>query len=75
MAKVLRDHAQFRLFFFGHAFSLIGDRITFVALPVAVLATGAGATEVGLVAAATTVPFLAFPLVAGVIADRTSRRR
>ena len=74
MPEVLRDHPQFRLFFFGQALSQIGDRITIVALPFAVLATGAGPAEVGLVVAATTLPFLLFSLVAGVIADRTSRR-
>lgn len=74
MPKVLRDHPQFRRFFFGQALSMVGDRITLVALPFAVLATGAGAAEVGFVIAATTVPFLLFSLVAGVIADRTSRR-
>jgi predicted MFS family arabinose efflux permease len=39
-----------------------------------VLATGAGAAEVVLVIGATTLPFLLFSLVAGVIADRTNRR-
>lgn len=74
VAAVLRENAQFRLFFLGQALSQVGDRITLVALPFAVLATGAGAAEVGLVIAATTLPFLLFSLVAGVIADRTSRR-
>ncbi len=74
MPQVLRDHPQFRLFFVGQALSQVGDRITLVALPFAVLATGAGAAEVGLVVAATTLPFLLFSLVAGVVADRTSRR-
>ncbi len=71
---VLREQRQFRLLFIGQALSGIGDRITFIALPFAVLATGAGATEVGLVAAATTLPFFVFSLVAGVIADRANRR-
>jgi MFS family permease len=71
---VLREQPQFRLLFAGQALSALGDRITFVALPFAVLATGAGATEVGLVIGATTLPFLLFSLVAGVIADRANRR-
>lgn len=71
---VLREQPQFRLLFVGQALSGFGDRVTMVALPFAVLATGAGATEVGLVAAATTVPFFVFSLVAGVIADRADRR-
>src|SRR4051794_33969279 len=74
MPAVLREHRQFRLLFFGQALSRIGDRITFVALPFAVLETGAGATEVGLVAAATTIPFFLFSLAAGVWADRVDRR-
>jgi MFS family permease len=74
LPAVLREHPQFRLLFVGQALSGFGDRITFVALPFAVLAAGGGAAEVGLVAAATTLPFLLFSLVAGVIADRVNRR-
>jgi predicted MFS family arabinose efflux permease len=72
---VLRDEAQFRLLFAGQALSVIGDRLTFVVLPFAVLSTGGGLKEVGLVAAATTVPFVLFTLAAGVWADRLDRRR
>jgi MFS family permease len=72
---VLREEPQFRRLFLGQALSLVGDRVTTVVLPFAVLASGGGATEVGLVAAAQFVPFLAFGLVAGVAADRTDRRR
>jgi MFS family permease len=53
----------------------VGDRLTFVALPFAVLATGGGLAEVGFVAGAMTVPFLVFTLAAGVWADRLDRRR
>ena len=74
LPAVLREHHQFRLLFAGQSLSLIGDRITFVALPFAVLATGGDAGEVGLVIGATTLPFLLFSLVAGVIADRADRR-
>jgi MFS family permease len=74
LPAVLRDHRQFRLLFAGQSLSLIGDRITFVALPFAVLATGVGAAEVGFVIGATTLPFLLFSLVAGVVADRLDRR-
>ena len=71
---VLRDNGQFRLLFIGQSLSGLGDRITFVALPFAVLAAGGHATEVGLVAGATTLPFLLFSLIAGVVADRMNRR-
>lgn len=43
-------------------------------LPFAVLASGGGVTEVGIVAGAQTVPFLVFSLAAGVWADRLDRR-
>jgi MFS family permease len=72
---VLRDEPQFRRLFAGQALSVIGDRLTFVALPFAVLASGGGLAEVGLVAGATTLPFVVFTLAAGVWADRLDRRR
>lgn len=71
---MLREVPQFRLLFAGLSFSAIGDRITFVALPFAVIETGGGAAEVGLVAGATTLPFFLFSLAAGVLADRLDRR-
>src|SRR3954466_1337714 len=74
MPAVLREQPQFRLLFWGQALSIIGDRGTFVAMPFAVLAAGRGTKEVGLVAAAQTLPFLVFSLAAGVWADRIDRR-
>jgi MFS family permease len=71
---VLRDEPQFRLLFAGQALSVVGDRVSFIAFPFAVLASGGGLGEVGLVAAATSLPFLLFSLVAGVVADRRDRR-
>ena len=72
--EVLRAEAQFRLLFAGQALSVIGDRITMVALPFAVLAAGGGLTEVSYVAGAQALPFFAFSLLAGVVADRRDRR-
>lgn len=72
---VLREEPQFRLLFWGHALSMLGDRITFVALPFAVLSIGGGAGEVGLVIGATTIPFAVFSLLGGVWADRLPRHR
>ena len=72
---VLRDEPQFRLLFLGQALSVIGDRITMVALPFAVLSVGGGATQVGFVAAAQFLPFALLSLVAGVVADRLERKR
>lgn len=75
LPAVLREEPQFRRLFLGQALSIVGDRVTSVVLPFAVLAAGGGATEVGLVAAAQFVPFLVLGLVAGAIADRGDRRR
>ncbi|WP_412539496.1 MFS transporter [Longispora sp. K20-0274] len=72
---VLREEKQFALLFAGQALSSLGDRVTFVALPFAVLAIGGTAADVGWVIAAATVPFLLFTLVGGVWADRLPRHR
>ena len=52
------------------------EQIALSAAPLAaVLLLGAGATQTGLLQAAQTLPFLLLSLPAGVLADRTSRRR
>ena len=52
------------------------EQVGLAAAPlVAVLALGAGAGETGFLQTAQTLPFLLFALPAGVLADRTSRRR
>jgi MFS family permease len=73
--QVLRDEPQFRLLFLGQALSVVGDRITMVALPFAVLSIGGGATQIGIVAAAQFLPFALLSLAAGVLADRLERKR
>jgi len=75
LPAVLREEPQFRLLFIGQALSMLGDRITFVALPFAVLSIGGSATDVGLVMAAATIPFALFALLGGVWADRLPRHR
>lgn len=73
---VLREERQFARYFYGQALSMVGDRISFVVVPFAVLSIeGAGAAEVGLVSAATLAPFLVFALAGGVWADRLPRQR
>jgi MFS family permease len=72
---VLREERQFRLLFLGQALSVVGDRMTQVVLPFAVLAVGGSVTEVGLVAAAGFLPFIFLGLIGGVVADRFERRR
>jgi MFS family permease len=70
----LREHPSFRLLFWGQALSVIGDRITPVAIAFAVLGLGS-ASDLGLVLAAGGIPFALFALVGGVWADRVGRRR
>ena len=70
----LQEHATFRLLFWGQAFSVVGDRITPVAIAFAVLGLGS-ATDLGLVMAAGGIPFALFALAGGVWADRVGRRR
>src|SRR5919201_3923379 len=70
----LREPGRFRLLFWGQALSVVGDRITPVAIAFAVLDLGS-TTDLGLVMAAGGVPFLLFALAGGVWADRVGRRR
>ena len=72
---VLRDEPQYRLLFGSQVLSILGDRVTSVALPFAVLATGGGVADVALVSAAQFVPFVVLALPAGVWADRLDRKR
>jgi MFS family permease len=72
---LLREVA-FRRFFFGQSISLIGDQITFLALPlVAVLVLDADAAQMGLLTAAELIPNLLFALHAGAWVDRHGHRR
>jgi hypothetical protein len=75
LPAVLREERQFRLLFAGQALSVIGDRITAVVLPFAVLSIGGSTIDVGIVAAAGFLPFIVLGLIGGVIADRIERRR
>ena len=70
----LREHRTFRLLFWGQALSVVGDRITPVAIAFAVLGLGT-ASDLGLVLAAGGIPFALFALAGGVWADRVGRRR
>jgi MFS family permease len=75
LPAVLREERQFRLLFLGQALSVIGDRMTQVVLPFAVLSIGGSVADVGLVAAAGFLPFIVLGIIGGVIADRVERRR
>src|SRR5262245_55689900 len=71
----LRELA-FRRFWTAQTISYLGDQVTIVALPlVAVLALGAGPAQMGLLAAAGSLPGLLFSLHAGALVDRRGRRR
>ncbi len=65
---------NFRLYFTGQLTSAVGTGMTSVALAFAVLAHH-GATALGIVLAAETIPQALFLLVGGVVADRLGRRR
>jgi len=73
---LLREDGVFRWFFTAHSISLVGDQISFLAIPlVAVLALDADAAQMGLLGAAGLVPSLLFALHAGAWVDRRGRRR
>ncbi|WP_405008531.1 MFS transporter [Kitasatospora purpeofusca] len=73
-AVPLRRIAGFRNFWLSRAVSGLGSTITVVALPVLVFRETRSPLLVSLVAASGTLPYLAFGLVAGAIADRVDRR-
>ncbi|WP_345700964.1 MFS transporter [Kitasatospora terrestris] len=75
LPSVLRDEPLFARLFFGQSLSVLGDRVTFVVLPFAVLSVGGSAADVGWVTAAGLVPLLLLVPVGGVWADRLPRHR
>jgi MFS family permease len=75
LPAVLREERQFRLLFLGQALSVVGDRMTQVVLPFAVLSIGGSVADVGIVAAAGFFPFIVLGIIGGVVADRIERKR
>lgn len=75
LPAVLREEPQFRLLFTGQLLSVLGDRVTMLVLPFAVLSVGGGAIGVVVVSIAQFLPFVLLALPAGVLADRVDRRR
>jgi len=75
LPAVLRLEPQYRLLFGSQVLSILGDRVTAVALPFAVLAIGGGVADVALVSAAQFLPFVVLALPAGVWADRLDRKK
>src|SRR3954454_13658610 len=74
MPVTLRATEPFRLLFAGQALSVIGDRMMACAIAFAVLAIG-DATDLGIVLAASGIPFALFAVAGGVLSDRVGRRR
>jgi MFS family permease len=73
--RLLRGR-DFRSFWLGQSISLLGDQITFIALPLAaVLVLDAGPAQMGYLGAAALLPHLLFSLPAGVRLDHVARRR
>jgi MFS family permease len=75
LPAVLRDEPQYRLLFTGQVLSILGDRVTGIVLPFAVLAVGGDVSDVAIVSAAQFLPFAVLALPAGVWADRYNRKR
>ena len=75
LPAVLRDEPQYRLLFGSQVLSILGDRVTAVSLPFAVLAIGGGVADVAAVSAAQFLPFVVLALPAGVWADRLDRKK
>jgi MFS family permease len=73
--RLLRGR-DFRNFWLGQTISVVGDQVTFIAVPlVAVLVLDASPAEMGYLGAAALVPHLLFSLPAGVWLERTRSRR
>src|SRR3954463_8983749 len=74
MPSALRAGEPFRLLFVGQALSVVGERMTAVAIAFAVLAIGA-ATALGIVLAASGIRVALLGIAGGVLSDRVGRRR
>jgi hypothetical protein len=72
---VLREEPQYRLLFGSQVLSVLGDRVTSVALPFAVLSIGGGIRDVAITSTAQFLPFVLLAVPAGVWADRWDRKR
>ena len=62
---VLRNEPRFRLLFIGQLLSVLGDRVTMLVLPFAVLSVGGGPGGVVVVSVAQFLPFVLLALPAG----------
>jgi MFS family permease len=71
----LRADGDFRRYWAARTVSISGSMVTYVVLPVLVYRMTGSSLWTGLVAAAESLPYLCFGLVAGALADRVDRRR
>ena len=75
LRKGLWHNSNFLKLWLGSTISLFGSQVTFLALPfTAALILHANATQMGILSAANTLPFLLVGLFAGVWVDRMRRR-
>ncbi len=75
MTVPLLRNREFLLLQTAHLLSSLGDRISFIAYPLLVLAVTGSAAKAGLVGFARLLPHVLFGLAAGVVADRYDRKR
>jgi MFS family permease len=73
-ARLWRNR-QFNIFWFGQAFSVLGDAFALIALPLLVFKLTNSVFQMGLITSASGVSMLLTGLFAGVIVDRMDRRR
>lgn len=74
-AVPLRRNREFLLLQTAHLLSSLGDRVSFIAYPLLVLAVTGSAAKAGVVGFARLLPHVLFGLAAGVAADRYDRKR
>ena len=74
-AVPLRRNREFLLLQTAHLLSSLGDRVSFIAYPLLVLAVTGSAAKAGVVGFARLLPSVLFGLAAGVAADRYDRKR
>jgi MFS family permease len=74
-AVPLRRNREFLLLQTAHLLSSLGDRVSFIAYPLLVLAVTGSAAKAGIVGFARLLPSVLFGLAAGVAADRYDRKR
>lgn len=71
----LREQRSFRLLWFGQLVSVSGTQLRLVAVPYQIFLLTGSSLDVGLLGLFQAVPFIAFALFGGAIADRFDRRR